>query len=85
MGVIYETTNAHLEYELRRESFIIHDDELPTPFPPEFGYERVYGLIALLQRVEESERFQRWLARRENYHYSEQRMATKCPCERRQG
>lgn len=65
MGVIYETTNKHLEYELRRTSFIVHDDERATPEAPEFGYERVYGLIALLQLIEQSECFQRWLAKAE--------------------
>lgn len=65
MGVIYETTNKHLEYELRRTSFIIHDDERAAPEAPEFGYERVYGLIALLQLVEQSDRFQCWLKKAE--------------------
>ena len=71
MGVVYETSNAHLDYELRRDSFIVHDDELiHEQEAPEFGYERVYGLIALLQAVEASERFQRWLAKRENRQYA---------------
>lgn len=63
MGLIIDV-NDHLSVELRRESFIVHDDALVQE-APEFGYERVYGLIALLAAVEQSERFQRWLAKRE--------------------
>lgn len=64
MGVIVETKNPHLEFEMRRESFIIHDDELIQE-SPEFGYERVFGLQALIAQVIQHPRFIAWLKKKE--------------------
>lgn len=64
MGVIVETANPHLEIEFRRESFIIHDDELIQE-SPEYGYERVFGLQALIAQVIQHPRFTAWLRQKE--------------------
>ena len=65
MGLII-TINDHLDVELRRESFCIHDDESPADLPsPEFGYERVFPLKAALGAIEKEPRFVEWLQKRE--------------------
>lgn len=63
MGFII-TINAHLDVEIRKESFIIHDDELPIE-SPEFRFERVFPFQAAIQQIIESPRFQRWLEEKE--------------------
>jgi hypothetical protein len=64
MGFIIDV-NDHLSVEVRRTSFMIHDDELQATESPEFGYNRVFPLIAALEHVKNSERFQAWLKKEE--------------------
>lgn len=63
MGHIIEI-NDHLDIELRRESFRIYDDELPTE-SPEFGYERVFPLEHAIAEVKKHPRFVEWLREKE--------------------
>ena len=65
MGVIIEI-NEHLEVELRRTSFIIHDDARDDrDIAPEFGYERAFPMKALVEAVLQHPRFVSWLKKRE--------------------
>ena len=66
MGEILDCGNEHIEVEVRRESFIIHDDARDSrDVAPEFGYERVYALQALIQQIIEHPRFVAWREKKE--------------------